>query len=99
MGIKNILEIEVVGCEKANNFNLETRKEEAKMTKDGRPVFNLFYIEKGKKKVGNLELDEQTVEKVGSLLELKPGKHLCEVEIYHFENKFYYRVTSLYTQK
>jgi hypothetical protein len=99
MGIKNIIEIEVVGCEKANSFNVDTRKIEEKKTPDGRSVFSLFYIEKGKKKVGNIEVDEQTVEKVGSLIELKPGKYLCEVELFAFEKKIYHRVTALFPNK
>ena len=99
MGIRNLIEIEVVGCEKANSFNVETRKLVEKITPDGRPVFSLFYIEKGKKKVGDIEVDEQTVEKVGSLIQLKPGKYLCEVELFAFEKKIYHRVVSLFSQK
>lgn len=96
MGMKNLVEIEVVQCERAQQFNVATKKQEPKASKDGNPVYNLFYILKNKKKVGTMEVEEQTVEKIGSLIELKPGKYILEVELFSVEKKIFHRVTALH---
>lgn len=95
--MKNLVEINVVECTKAETRNNETKAMELKKTKDGNQVFNLHYIVKTKKKIGELEIEEQRVEKISSLIELKPGKHLLEVELFAINGKIYPRALSVFT--
>ena len=92
--MKNLVQLTVVQCTPAESYNMETKKMEPKKTKDGQPLFALYFIEKNKKKIGDLEIDEQTVEKINSLISLKPGLHTLEVEIFTIENKLFYRAIS-----
>lgn len=96
--MRNAIFVSVKKCSRAEVYNKETMKKEFKKTKDGEPVYSLFYL----KENYNPELDftETTVEKISSLIELEPGDYLLEVEIFSINNKIYYRVISnLKTQK
>lgn len=89
--MKHLVQINVIACERATAFNQETKQKESKSTKDGRPVFNLSYLQKGVKKVGEIEVEETQVCRISSLLELKPGQHMLKVEIFSVNGKIYPR--------
>lgn len=89
--MKNLVQIEVAECVPAEMMNPVTKRMEPKVTKAGEPVFNLFYIRKEKRQIAGKEIEEVRVEKIGSLLNLKPGSYILEVELFAIDGKIYPR--------
>ena len=88
--MKLLLKIDVIASEKAKTMN-DSKEMVDKLTKDGQPVFNLYYEVDSVRKVGEKEFKEKKVERISSLIDLKEGSYLLEAEQFIIQNKAYYR--------
>lgn len=86
-----LIEIDIKAVTRAEKFNPETKKMELKLNKDGTAVYALHYVTKEMKQVGDIEIEEVAVKKINSLVEVKTGKRVMEVETFAMEKKIYYR--------
>lgn len=95
--IKNLIAIKVAGCKPAEKYDETQRKFIPKVDKDGNQVFSLLYVTE--KENSDLGLTETSVEKISSLIELKPGDYVLEVEVFCIKNKIFYKVISVLKEK
>jgi hypothetical protein len=96
--MKHLVKITVVASERATSFNQETKSQEPKTTKDGKPVFNLYYEEETEKEVGGKKLLSKEVKKISSLIEVE-GEQLLEVEHFIINGKLFVRALAVAGKK
>ena len=80
-------EIEVAAVTKAQDYNVETRERTDAKTKDGAQKYELHIPVKTKVKKGEVELEELNYEKLNSLIEIQPGNHTVELEMFEIMDK------------
>lgn len=89
--------LNVVACEQ------DTDKDgKLVQTKDGKPKYRIAHKVFRKVKVGAKEIDAEEVETMTSLIELKPGQHDVELNVFAIASgtkaNIYYQVKSLSEQ-
>ena len=94
---KLFAEINVAAVTKEQAFDKVTNKPVGdKKTPDGKQVYGLHIPVKTKVKRGDQELEELNYEKLNSLVELSPGQHTVELEMFEFKDgKISFRATAV----
>ncbi len=77
--LKHLIEVDVVACQAATDFKT---KQPVIDNKTGKPVFEVYYNEVSEKKVGDQTFAQNELVKIKSDIQLQPGKHVCEVDLY-----------------
>lgn len=77
--LKHLIEVEVVASQPATDFK---SKQPVMDAKTGKPVYEVFYNEVTEKKIGDQVFPQNELVRIKSDIQLAPGKHLCEVDLY-----------------
>ena len=83
MKIKTLGTIEVLACGPLQAYGTEDQQK----TKEGQPLFEIAYKTKQKVRVGDQEVETDSIEKCKSIIDLKAGLHDVEVIQFHMSDK------------
>jgi len=91
-----LIEFEAAGCAELFTQAQGSSEKARATTKDGRPLFEVAYIDFEEKEMAGIKLMQQNLKRIKSLVPVKSGKVLCEVEVFNITTKDSNRVDTYY---
>ena len=90
--MKKFIEVIIIGSQPALTYDPITKTKKAKLSKEGKPVFELFYNEKSIKEINGKKFESTEIKKLSSNIDVPAGLQLLEIVEFVIEGKLFVKI-------